>query len=204
LTILKFRWKLAISAARRSVFFGTEEFTLSAAEIKPRQLTKMKISLIVAVAENNVIGKDNDLPWKLPDDMKFFVQTTKGHHILMGRKNLESFGKLLPNRTNIVLTRDTTFQFEGAEIFHDLTAAIQFAKDNGEEELMIIGGGEIYKQSLPLADRVYLTRVHAEIEGDVFFPELDTKKWKEVMKTTHQKDERHDYAFTFLMYESKA
>jgi dihydrofolate reductase len=161
----------------------------------------MKISLIAAVSENNVIGKDNDLPWRLPNDMKFFVQTTKGHHILMGRKNLESFGKLLPNRTNIVLTRDENYKFEGAEIFHDLKAAIQFAKNNGEDELMIIGGGEIYNQALDQADRIYLTRVHAEIEGDVYFPEIDENKWKEIMKTPHQKDERHDYDFTFLTYE---
>lgn len=160
----------------------------------------MKISLIVAAAENNVIGKDNDLPWRLPDDMKFFVRTTKGHHILTGRKNLESFGKLLPNRTNIVLTRDKSYKFEGAEIFHDLSEAIDFAKNNGEDELMIIGGGEIYKQAMGIADRVYLTRVHTEIEGDTLFPELGTE-WKEVSSEYHPKDEKHIFDFTFKVFE---
>lgn len=161
----------------------------------------MKISLIVAASENHVIGRNNDLPWRLPDDMKFFVKTTKGHHILMGRKNLESFGKLLPNRTNILLTRDSNYQFEGAEIFSDLKQAIDFAKTNGEEELMVIGGGEIYRQCMPMADRIYLTRVHAEIEGDVYFPELDENVWKLQSEQFHDSDERHNYSFTFQQYE---
>lgn len=161
----------------------------------------MKISLIVAASENNVIGKDNDLPWKLPNDMKFFVRTTKGHHILMGRKNLESFGKLLPNRTNILLTRDQGYEFEGAEIFFDLERAIDFARSNGENELMIIGGGEIYRQSLPFADHIYLTRVHAEIEGDVYFPELDPSIWELTSEERHEKDEKHNFSFTFQQFE---
>ena len=161
----------------------------------------MIISLIVAAPENNVIGKNNDLPWRLPDDMKFFVRTTKGHHILTGRKNLQSFGKLLPNRTNIVLTRDKNFEFEGAIIFHELEQAIAYAEKNGESELMIIGGGEIYRQALPQADRIYLTRVHTEIEGDVFFPELNEDKWKLVSEDFHPKDEKHSYSFTFRTYE---
>jgi dihydrofolate reductase len=163
----------------------------------------MKISLIAAATENNVIGKDNDLPWHLPDDMKFFVQTTKGHHILMGRKNLESFGKLLPRRTNIILTRDQSFNYEGAVIFHDLKEAFQFAEKNGEEELMVIGGGEIYKQALPHADRIYLTRIHTELEGDTFFPDFDHKKWKVVSKEYHPKDEKHQFDFTFYTFERK-
>tara|TARA_B110000503_G_scaffold143771_1_gene248358 strand:+ start:6972 stop:7472 length:501 start_codon:yes stop_codon:yes gene_type:complete len=161
----------------------------------------MKISLIVAASENNVIGRDNDLPWKLPIDMKFFVQTTKGHSILMGRKNLESFGRLLPNRTNILLTRDRNYQFEGAEIFYDLQKAIAFAKEIEEEELMVIGGGEIYRQCMPFADRIYLTRVHAEIEGDVYFPQLDSSIWKLKSEEYHEKDEKHNYAFTFQKFE---
>lgn len=163
----------------------------------------MKISLIVAAAENNVIGKDNDLPWRLPDDMKFFVRTTKGHHILIGRKNLESFGKLLPNRTNVVLTRDKSYRFEGAEIFHDLNEAVDFAKNNGENELMIIGGGEIYKQAMGIADRIYLTRVHTEIEGDTLFPELGLE-WKEVSSEYHPKDEKHVFDFTFKVFEKNS
>lgn len=161
----------------------------------------MKISLIVAASENNVIGRDNDLPWKLPDDMKFFVKTTKGHHILMGRKNLESFGRLLPKRTNVLLTRDKSYTFEGAKIFHSLDVAIQFVKDSGEEELMVIGGGEIYKQCMPFAHRIYLTRIHAKVEGDVFFPEIDSTSWNLVSEDFHDKDEDHNYSFTFQLFE---
>lgn len=163
----------------------------------------MLISLIAAATENNVIGKNNDLPWNLPDDMKFFVQTTRGHHILMGRKNLQSFGKLLPNRTNIVLTSNRDFTFEDAVIKHDLKDAIDFAARRGEKELMIIGGGEIYKQALAIADRIYLTRIHAVIEGDTFFPELDKNEWKEISSNYHPKDERHPYDFTFKVLERK-
>lgn len=160
----------------------------------------MKISLIAAAAENNVIGVDNDLPWRLPDDMKFFVQCTKGHHILTGRKNLESFGKLLPNRTNIVLTRDKDYSFEGAYIFNELDAALEFAKNRGEHELMVIGGGEIYRQTIDRAHRIYLTRVHTEIEGDTYFPEIGDE-WKLIEEKKHAQDDRHAYAFTFQVFE---
>lgn len=160
----------------------------------------MKISIIVAASENRVIGVNNDLPWHLPDDMKHFVKTTKGHHILMGRKNLESFGKLLPKRTNILLTRDKGYKFEGAKIFHNLQDAIQFAEANNEEELMVIGGGEIYKQCLPFADTIYYTKVHTTIKGDVFFPELDLKDWNIVDECYHSKDDKHAYDFTFITY----
>lgn len=161
----------------------------------------MKISLIVAASENNVIGRDNDLPWKLPDDMKHFVSTTKGHCILMGRKNLESFGRLLPNRTNILLTRDRDYKFEGAEIFYELDKAIAFAKKSGEEELMVIGGGEIYRQCMPFADRIYLTRVHAEVEGDVYFSELDSSFWELTTEEFHEKDEKHNFSFSFQTFD---
>ncbi len=161
----------------------------------------MIISLIAAATENNVIGKNDDLPWKLPDDMKYFVQTTKGHHILTGRKNLGTFGKLLPDRTTMVLTRDKDFTFEGAFIFHEIEKAIEFAKKNDEEELMIIGGGEIYKLALSYADRIYLTRIHTELEGDTYFPEIDEDEWDLVSTKFHDKDERHAYAFTYEVYE---
>jgi len=161
----------------------------------------MKISLIAAAAENNVIGKDNDLPWKLPDDMKFFKETTTGHHILMGRKNLESFGRLLPNRINLILTRDKSFEFKGAKIFHDLDKAIAFAANSGEDELMVIGGGEIYKQALPQADKIYLTRIHSEIDGDVFFPKIDADKWEMTEEYFHPSDDKHKYGFTFQTFE---
>lgn len=163
----------------------------------------MIISFVVAATENNVIGRNNDLPWNLPDDMKFFVKTTRGHHIVMGRKNLESFGKLLPNRVNIVLTKKKDFQFKDAIIKHNLQDAIEYARENGEEELMIIGGGEIYKQALPITDRIYLTRIHTELEGDTFFPELNMEEWKLVSSDYHPKDERHRYDFTFKVLERR-
>ena len=163
----------------------------------------MLISFVVAATENNVIGKNNDLPWSLPDDMKFFVRTTRGHHILMGRKNLESFGKLLPKRTNIIITTKKDYQFEGAVVKHSIEEGIQFAKDRGEKELMIIGGGEIYRQTLPITDRIYLTRIHTELEGDTFFPELDRNEWKEVSSEYHPADENHKYDFTFKVLERK-
>ena len=162
----------------------------------------MKISLIAAATENYIIGRDNDLPWKLPDDMKFFVRTTRGHHILTGRKNLESSG-VLPKRTNMVLTNKEDYEFEGAEIFHSIEDAIQFAKERGEEELMVIGGGVIYQQFMDIADRIYLTRIHTEIEGDTYFPEIDESKWQVVNKEYHPKDERHQWDFTFYTFEKK-
>jgi len=163
----------------------------------------MQISLIVAASENNVIGVNNDLPWRLREDMKFFVKTTTGHHILMGRKNLESFGKALPNRTNLLLTRNKKYKFEGIEIFHELEEAIDFARQNGEEELIVIGGGEIYKQTLPLSDKIYLTRVHTNIEGDVYFPELRKDNWLLISESNHSKDERNQYDFTIQVYKRK-
>lgn len=163
----------------------------------------MKISLIAAATENNVIGKDNDLPWKLPDDMRFFVRTTKGHHILMGRQNFEATNKLLPNRTNIIITRQADYSFEGAVVFHSIEEGIRFAEEKGETELMIIGGGEIFKQTLSIADRIYLTRIHAEIEGDTYFPEIDMKNWKIVSEEEHPIDERHLYSFTFYTLDRK-
>lgn len=161
----------------------------------------MKISLIVAAAQNNVIGRNNDLPWKLPDDMKHFVNKTKGHHILTGRKNFESFGKVLPNRPNLIVTRDPSYTQDGAHVFPSILEAINFAKTNGENELMIIGGGEIYKQCLAIAECIYLTRVDAEIEGDTFFPALREEEWKMVKNISHPADDRHAYSFSFQEFQ---
>lgn len=162
----------------------------------------MKISIIVAASENHVIGIDNDLPWHLPNDMKFFVKTTTGHHILGGRKNFESFGRALPKRTNLILSKNENFRFEGATVFQDIAQAIEFAKNNGEEELMVIGGGEIYKQILPQTDRIYLTRVHTEIPGHTYF-EIDESEWNLIEKAYHPKDERHAFDFTIMILERK-
>ncbi len=164
----------------------------------------MIISHIVAASENNVIGNNQDLPWKLPDDMRFFVKTTKGHHILTGRKNFETFGKALPHRVNMIITRDTSFSANDAIVFHDIQSAIQHAKDNGETELMIIGGGEIYRQTLKLTDRIYLTKVHTEMDGDTYYPNLDKEHWNLISEEYHSKDEKHAFAFSFQLWERNA
>lgn len=166
----------------------------------------MKISLIAAVAANGVIGRNNDLPWHLPDDMKFFMETTKGHYVVLGRKNYESLPpkyKPLPNRTNIIVTRQKNFDAPGCLVVHTIDEAIALARDNGEQEAMIIGGAEIYKLALPSADRLYLTEIKAKVDGDVRFPYFDRGEWKEVSRVPHEKDERHKYAFDFVMYERK-
>lgn len=164
----------------------------------------MKISMIAAVAENRVIGKDNDLVWSLPDDMKFFMTKTSGHNIILGRKNYESLPKKyrpLPNRVNIIMTRNDQYKAEGTTVVGSLPEAIQKAEENGEDEVFIIGGGEIYKLGLDVADVMYITEIKAEFEGDAFFPEYDKSVWKEVERIQHSKDERHDYAFDFVTYE---
>src|SRR5258707_13115335 len=145
----------------------------------------MTISIIAAVAKNKVIGKGNDLPWRLPDDMKFFMQTTNGHHVIMGRKNYESLPdkfKPLPNRINIVVTRQKNFEAAGCTVTNQLEDGIRFAERNGEKELFIIGGAEIYKLTLPMTDKLYLTEIDSEIEGDTLFPEWNKKEWKEISR----------------------
>ena len=169
-------------------------------------ITKMITSLIVAIAENNVIGKDNDLIWRLPNDMKFFKETTLNHHIITGRKNYISIPKKfrpLPNRTNIVLTHQTDFNEEGCVVMHSLETAIEHAKNNNETELFIIGGGQIYKEALEkgLIDRMYITQVHHQFEGDTFFPEMDNTIWKKVSETNNSIDEKHQFPYSFVVYE---
>lgn len=164
----------------------------------------MKISLIAAVAENKVIGKNNDLPWNLPDDMKYFMQTTKQHHVIMGRKNYESIPEKfrpLPNRTNIVITRQKNFQAPGCEIVHSLEDALSIARKNNEVEVFIIGGAEIFKQGMKVTQQMYLTEIHASVDGDIYFPEINKSEWKEISRVPHAKDERHRYAFDFVVYE---
>lgn len=161
----------------------------------------MKLSLIVAASENNVIGKDGDLPWNLPDDLQYFKNTTKGYPIIMGRKNFESIGRVLPGRKNIIITRQSNYAVEGCDVVHSLEDAITIASaTNAADEVFIIGGGEIYKQALPLVDTVYVTRVHAEIDGDVFFPKLG-EQWQQVSAEHHEIDEQHKYSFTYFVYE---
>ena len=164
----------------------------------------MIISLIAAVSQNHVIGKNNDLPWKLPDDMKYFMQTTKGHHCIMGRKNYDSIPdrfRPLPNRTNIVVTRQTAFKAPGCIVVNSIDKALSIAKDNGETEVFIIGGAEIYKQGLSVTQRMYLTEIKAHIDGDTFFPEFNKHEWKEVSRTPHTADKSHAHAFDYVVYE---
>jgi len=164
----------------------------------------MIISMIAAVAENGVIGKDNDLVWNLPDDMRYFVEKTKGRHVIMGRKNFESIPEKfrpLPNRPNIVLSRNAAYEAKGCTTVSDLETALNIAKESQEEEVFIIGGAQIYKMGLAHADRLYITEVKGNFDGDTFFPEFDNSTWKETSRTSHPKDERHDYAFDFVVYE---
>nr|AIA10889.1 dihydrofolate reductase [uncultured bacterium] len=162
------------------------------------------ISQIAAVASNGVIGKDNDLPWRLPDDMKFFMETTKGHHVIMGRKNYDSLldkFKPLPNRTNIVVTRQKNLQAPGCIVVNDINKGISIAEDGGEKETFIIGGAEIYKMTLPVSHRLYLTEIDAEVDGDTYFPKFDKNEWKEKSRVHHPADARHKFAFDFVIYE---
>jgi dihydrofolate reductase len=162
----------------------------------------MTISLIWAMDDNRLIGSDNGLPWKLPADMKWFRQHTLGKPIVMGRKTYESFGaRPLPQRTNIVITRDRDYRSAGAVIVHSIEEAIQQAGD--ADELMIIGGASFYQQMLPQADRLYITRVHGRFAGDTWFPDYNVDDWQEVEQHTHPADDRNSHDCTFIIYERK-
>ncbi|WP_029921279.1 dihydrofolate reductase [Nevskia soli] len=156
---------------------------------------KPRLTLVVAVSENGVIGRDGGLPWRLPEDLKHFRRLTLGNTVLMGRKTFESLGKPLEGRANWVLTRDAAFAAAGARVFRDLDAALA-ASPQGE--LLVIGGAELYRQTLPLASRLELTRVHAQVEGDTRFPDYDAKQWRETSRVDHAADERHAHAYSFL------
>lgn len=166
----------------------------------------MVISLIAALSKNRVIGKNNDLPWHLPDDMKYFMNTTKAHHVIMGRKNYESIPEKfrpLPNRTNIVVTRQKEYQAPKCILVNSLEQGIALAKAAYEKELFIIGGAEIYSLGLNYADRLYLTEIDAVIEGDTYFPAVNQNEWKEISRVPHGTDERHAHRFDFVVYEKK-
>ena len=166
----------------------------------------MKISMIAAMSTNRVIGINNDLPWHLPDDFKFFQTKTKGHHVVMGRKNYESLPlkfRPLPNRINLIMTKNRDYQAENTHIFHSLENAIKYADIQGEEELFIIGGGEIYKLALSYADTIYLTEVNAYLNGHAYFPIFDKQTFKETLRSHHTRDERHHYSFDYVTYERK-
>ncbi len=165
----------------------------------------MDIALIWAMADNRVIGRDNSLPWRLPKDMRHFMETTMGKPVIMGRKTLESMKSPLPGRTNIVLTRDTRYSRDGVRVVHTFDEAIELAEQqaliDGRDEVMVIGGADIYALALPRATRLYLTHVHANVDGDVFFPLFDLDEWEEVESERFEADEKHSAGFTIATYE---
>ena len=166
------------------------------------------IALVVAAAENNAIGKNNQLLWHLPEDLQYFKRTTMGKPIVMGRKTFESIGRPLPGRLNIVITRQQDWQHDGVKVVHSIDDALRLAEAqsmiDGVDEVMVIGGAEIYKTALPQADKLYITRVDAEIEGDAFFPEIDSSVWQETNRESFSasdsalKTNTYDYAFCVL------
>jgi dihydrofolate reductase len=165
----------------------------------------MELAIIVAAAENGVIGKNNALPWRIPADMRYFKRTTMGKPIVMGRKTFESIGKPLPGRTNIVITRNSAFVAEGVKVVSSLDEALKLAEDiavaDGAEELVVIGGAEIYRSAMPRADRLYLTEVHASVEGDALLPEIDWAHWREVGRERYQAESPGEHDFSFVRYE---
>lgn len=158
----------------------------------------MKIAIIAAIAKNNAIGSDNKLLWHLPADLQFFKQTTLNNTIIMGRKTFDSIGKALPKRTNIVITSNPAFQAPGCIVVSNLKDAIAKADS---EEVFIVGGAQIYQQSMEIADKMYITHVHHHFDGDTFFPAIDDKLWRVVFREDHQKDDKHAYNFSFVIYE---
>jgi dihydrofolate reductase len=161
------------------------------------------ITIIAAAGENNSLGKDNDLVWHLPDDFKRFKELTSGNHILMGRKTFETFPKPLPNRTHLIITRQNDYSVpENCFVFDSIQSAFDKVLEHSDNNIWIIGGGEIYKQSMEIADRIELTRVHSEFEADTFFPEIG-EEWELVSEEYHPADERHKYDFTYLTYDRR-
>ena len=159
------------------------------------------ITMIAAVGKNNELGKNNTLVWHLPDDFKRFKQLTTGHHIIMGRKTFESFPKPLPNRIHLVITRNTNYKKEGAVVVHTMEDALNLAKEDNQP--FIIGGGEIYTIGLDYADKIELTKVNGTFDADTFFPEISEDKWNLINEVRHDKDERHEFAFSYQTFVRK-
>jgi dihydrofolate reductase len=159
----------------------------------------MIISFIAAMGKNRTIGNKGKLPWSLPADMKYYRDKTKGKPIIMGRKTHEGIGKPLPDRTNIIITRDRTYKSKGCIVVHSVDKALEAA--GNAEEIMIIGGSQIYKEFLPKANRIYLTVIDAEFEGDTYFPEYDLTQWKEVSYEEHKRDAENQYDYAFIVLE---
>lgn len=159
------------------------------------------LSAIAAQGENRVIGKDNKMPWHLPADLKHFKTITSGHPVLMGRKTFESIGKPLPNRTNIIMTRDSNYSAPDCIIVNNVETAVSMANELEMDEIFIIGGAEIYRQLLPQIQRVYLTIIHHAFEGDAFFPELNKNEWHEISREKHLADDKNPYDYSFVVLE---
>jgi dihydrofolate reductase len=158
------------------------------------------ITIIAAIGKNRELGKDNDLIWHLPNDLKRFKKVTSGHDVIMGRKTFESLGRPLPNRTNIIITRNKNYKAEGCIVVNSLEAALNTATDANP---YILGGGNIYSQAIKIADVLDLTLVDAELEADVFFPEIDTEIWKETSREDFKADEKHEYNYSFVTFKRK-
>lgn len=163
----------------------------------------MIVSLLLAASENNVIGKDNQLPWHLPDDLKYFKNMTWGLPILMGRKTFDSIGKPLPGRKSIVITRDNNWTRDGVEVVHSIEDAIKKAESFGAKEIFVIGGAQIFNTALPMANRIYLTRIHQRFNGDVFFPEISEQEWGLVSSRFCPADEKNAYDHTYQVWQKK-
>ncbi|MDQ2179881.1 dihydrofolate reductase [Marinifilum sp. D714] len=161
----------------------------------------MNIAIIVAASRNNVIGKDNQLIWRLSADLKRFKALTTGHTIIMGRKTFDSIGKPLPNRTSVIITRQEDYKQEGCVVVHSLEEALDAVKD--QEKVFIIGGGTIYEQAIDKADELYLTLVHKEFAGDTFFPEIKSAEWESVSRVDCMPDEKNEYPYSFIDYKRK-
>lgn len=163
----------------------------------------MRLSLIVATANNRVIGRENKMPWHLPNDLKYFKHVTMGKPIIMGRKTYDSIGRPLPGRSNIVVTRQTDWQPDGVNVVHSLAEGIACAESlpRDDEEVIVIGGSQIYRAALPQAQRIYLTEIHADFDGDAFFPEISRDEWKEVGRDKHFADSANPYDHTFIVLD---
>ena len=191
--------KQQIKIAEIKTEIEKEARIIAESQLFSQNSSKNTVTLIAAASENNIIGKDNKLIWRLSDDLKHFKELTKGHFVIMGRKTFESMPKALPNRTNVIITRKTDYKAENAIVVNSLEKALKIAESDNQP--FVIGGGEIYKLSMEIADRIELTRVHTSIEGDTSFPEIDLEKWQEVKNEKRLKNEKNEYDFSFLRYD---
>lgn len=164
----------------------------------------MRVTLIAALARGRVLGLEGEIPWRLPADLRRFKQRTMGHHLVTGRRTWESIGSVLPGRTMVVITRQADYRVpEGVSVVPSLEAALERAEDAGETEVFVAGGGEIYRQALPRADRLDLTEVELEVEGDTFFPEIDEGEWREISREEHPADDRNPHSYRFRVLERR-